>query len=529
MYLTSFRSAVFSKRLKPLSIIALPKHIIKRYYKQDIHPTTPAITRFAPSPTGLLHLGSLRTALYNYLLARSTNGKFILRLEDTDQSRIHPEAISNIYETLKWCGINYDEGFIKQSDRLPIYHKYIKILLDSGAAYHCFCTKDRLEQLRRKNSNTPNSPSYDRNCYHLDTEIVESNLTANLPYTIRLKSPDRYPPFTDLLHGQVDIQLNQKERGVWFDDPILIKSDGYPTYHFANVVDDHLMGITHVIRGEEWLPSTPKHVALYQLFGWDMPKFIHIPLLTSIDDKKLSKRKGDFSVLSLKEKGVLPEALVNFCALLGWSPPRDIAKANHECFTMNEIEKLFNLNHLTKGNVKVDYKKLWFFNKHFLREKIKDPEKLSKIVADILTSAKEEFGSDNVSSDVISQILINCGDVLTSINDFNEMFWYFFKRPNLTDNVAQEFLSSRDTNEIKNVLTLCQGNLGATSLQDLVKAIKLEVNIKKKIVFETLRYALTGLHPGTKLPIIIDILGKEECNHRIKEALHKVINYQNSH
>ncbi|CCC71724.1 hypothetical protein NCAS_0I00560 [Naumovozyma castellii] len=510
-------SSLSKNSLKPNS--STGSVLTRRHIKDDIHPKTPVITRFAPSPTGLLHLGSLRTALYNYLLAKNTNGKFILRLEDTDQTRLHPEALKNIFDTLKWCNMEYDEGPIEQSQRLPIYQEYIKKLLKSGHAYYCFCSRERLEQLRTGNM-APGSLSYDRKCIHLDEETIKVNLDKGIPYTIRMKSPERYPLIHDLLHGELNIQPNNRE-GMWFDDPILIKSDGFPTYHFANVVDDHLMKVTHVIRGEEWLPSTPKHVALYQYFGWAIPKFIHIPLLTSIDDKKLSKRKGDFSVFGLKEQGILPEALINFCALLGWSPPRNVAQETHECFTLDELERLFNLNHLTKGNVKVDYKKLWFFNKHHLQHKLSEKESFNEILNEIMENMIEEKKYERTTDleGKISTVLTECGSALSKIGEFNELFWYFFERPTYSNKLVSDFLKSHNVEELKKILQLLSENVTKMDLPDMVNEISTTLKIKKKPIFESLRYALTGLHPGVKLPIIIKILGKEECQSRIVASM----------
>ncbi|CCE65415.1 hypothetical protein TPHA_0L00590 [Tetrapisispora phaffii CBS 4417] len=500
---------------------------------KDKHPTSPVRTRFAPSPTGFMHLGSLRTALYNYLLAKSTGGQFLLRLEDTDQKRLVEGAEEDIYETLKWCGIEYDEGPnvnseaygpFRQSERTKIYAKHIKVLLENGDAYKCFCTKERLDEMKEsaQKLNPPSSASYDRHCLHLNEEEIKQKELLNSPYTIRLKSPEKYPEFEDLLHGKLSIQIQYNPHKKTYDDPILIKSDGLPTYHFANVVDDHLMKITHVIRGEEWLPSTPKHISMYNALGWQAPKYIHIPLLTSINDKKLSKRKGDSSILSMKKNGVLPEALLNFSVLFGWSPPRKLSEQNHECFTKEEFIKYFNLNYLTKGNAKVDDKKLWYFNKHYLKKRLEDNVTFQEIEKEILSSAQQEFTADIATPEKINHILKQCGSSLTSVNEFNKKFYYFFKTPEYTEDEANiaAFLTNQDKRTTLEVLTAVKDDQITTeNLNEKVSNLAEKLNLPIKKVFQSLRFALAGSHPGAKLPILIGIIGPKQTMERIDNAI----------
>ena len=497
------------------STLTSTKHLIgkSRFAKKSIHPTSPTITRFAPSPTGFLHIGSLRTALYNYLLARNTGGKFILRLEDTDQKRLKPGAEANIYETLEWCGIRYDGEPIKQTTRREIYQEYIEKLLASGHAYRCFCSKERLDSMRYD--------GYDRRCLHLSPEDTQQKIKeSGGKYIVRFKSPDHYPSFTDLLHGTVNIQERKEKIG--YGDPVLIKSDGLPTYHFANVVDDHLMGITHVIRGEEWMPSTPKHIALYEAFNWEPPKFVHIPLLTNVEnDKKLSKRQNDASVIGLREMGVLPEALLNFVALLGWSPPREQGQSQSECYSLSELVKLFNLDHLTKGNVKVDTKKLWYFNRHFLQQKLKDTAEFEKIVLEITPQIEKKFGLVNQSAKV-GAILKECGGSLDTIKGFVEAFSYFFEKPVYdVDSLPAEIAAKRD--DMIRVLTALQGygegSMTPNAINKTIKDVATTLGSNKKLVFQTLRLALTGNVSGVKLPVIVSILGVEEAQDRIRKAL----------
>lgn len=506
------------------------RSILSKKPTKDVHPKAPVRTRFAPSPTGLLHIGSLRTALYNYLLARSTGGQFLLRLEDTDQKRLVPGAEQNIYDSLRWCGLHYDEGPgtneekhgpYRQSDRTAIYRKYIDGLLESGHAYRCFCPKERLDGLREsaKRLKPPTTVSYDRRCAHLTREEISDNLARQVPFTIRMKAPDKYPPFKDLLHGDVDIQPQVNVNDRRYDDPILVKSDDLPTYHFANVIDDHLMEITHVIRGEEWLPSTQKHIALYHAFGWEPPSFIHIPLLTSTNDKKLSKRKGDASVLNMRQNGILPEALVNFCVLFGWSPPRKLAAANHECFTLREFEKIFDLNFLTKGNSKVDDKKLWFFNKHHLQARLADPAQF-EMIADQIYSAARPIYQEAVTLDKVRIILERCGGTLTTINEFNDTFSYFFRRPAYSDSEATaEFLREQNKEDLLQILNHFKNAINEANIEQLTKTLVSTTSVPKKAIFKALRFALADSRPGTKIPVIIELLGPKEANARVLTAI----------
>ncbi|CCK72685.1 glutamate--tRNA ligase MSE1 KNAG_0L00620 [Huiozyma naganishii CBS 8797] len=484
--------------------------LVSSQLRVDIHPVAPVVTRFAPSPTGLLHLGSLRTALYNYLLAKNTGGKFILRLEDTDRKRYHAEAEQNILDTLDWCHIKWDGPMYRQSDRARegLYTRYAEQLVKGGFAYKCFCSKERLNNLREE--------GYDRHCTHLSDQEV--NAFQGTPYVIRFKAPEVYDAVDDLLHGSVRIQPRRDRHG--FDDPVLLKSDRFPTYHLANVVDDHLMGVTHVIRGEEWLPSTPKHIAMYKAFGWSAPQYVHIPLLTNVDDdKKLSKRRGDAAVYQLKQSGILPEALLNFVALLGWSPPRELANKTHECFTLDQLVRLFNMNHLTRGNVKVDSKKLWFFNKHFLQERLKNDIELEPLVDRTNKAVADRFRSSDRTK--VKRIIRECGTALNSIDEFCDTFHYFFEKPVYTSETAGKFLADNSNREVTTQLLhylqeALRGN--EMSLGEAVSDASQRFTVKKRTVFETLRFALAGSLPGAKIPVLVSILGPNETAARLQEA-----------
>ncbi|KAI0400952.1 hypothetical protein F4802DRAFT_582464 [Xylaria palmicola] len=331
-------------------------------------PSTPARTRFAPSPTGYVHIGSLRTALFNFLLAKATGGQFLLRLEDTDQKRLVPDAEAKLYEDLKWAGLSWDEGPdiggpygpYKQSSRLPTYSEHANRLLEEGRAYRCFCSPEELDSMKKLALDESRDPVYNKKCSHVSAEESAQRAASGEEHCIRFKSGGKAPPVQDLVYGTYKSPVPQ-------DDFIIIKRDGFPTYHFANVIDDHLMKITHVIRGAEWLISTPRHVALYNAFGWEPPQFAHVGLLVDQKRQKLSKRFGGFNLSSWKEKGILPIALLNYVLLLGWSPSRD-AKETSEIMDMNDMIRKFHLR-FTKGDVTVN-KKNEFFQKAHMRKSL---------------------------------------------------------------------------------------------------------------------------------------------------------------
>ena len=323
-------------------------------------------TRFAPSPTGRMHVGNLRTALYAYLIAKHEDGDFLLRIEDTDQERYVEGAVDIIYRTMKEAGLEHDEGPDKdggvgpyvQSERQAagIYMEYAKKLIEKGEAYYCFCNKERLESLKTEVAGKE-IVVYDKHCLHLSKEEVEAKLAAGVPFVIRQNNPTTgTTTFHDDIYG--DITVDNAE----LDDMILIKSDGYPTYNFANVVDDHLMGITHVVRGNEYLSSSPKYNRLYEAFGWEVPVYVHCPLITDEEHKKLSKRCGHSSFEDLLEQGFLPEAIINFVALLGWSPDED-----REIYSLDELIKAFDYHHISKAPSVFDYTKLKWMNGEYIK------------------------------------------------------------------------------------------------------------------------------------------------------------------
>jgi len=348
-------------------------------------------TRFAPSPTGMLHVGGMRTALFAYIFAKSQGGVFALRIEDTDRERFVEGGIENIISSLSWGGIEIDEGVVLddqgmyvekgtqgpyiQSARLGIYQEYIKILLEKNHAYHCFCTKERLVELRAYQEANKLPSKYDGTCKTLSSVEVKKRIASGESFVIRMNMPtEGVTVVKDMVRGSVEFQNKL------IDDQILIKADGFPTYHFAVVVDDHLMEITHVIRAEEWLPSTPKHIILYHMFGWEVPVFAHLPLLVNEKKQKLSKRHGDVSVEDFREKGYLPEAMINFLAFLGWNPGGE-----REIFSLQELIQLFNLKQVSKAASVFNLEKLNWYNKQYMLAM--DSIELARRVAPFLCNA----------------------------------------------------------------------------------------------------------------------------------------------
>jgi glutamyl-tRNA synthetase len=346
-------------------------------------------TRYAPSPTGYLHVGGLRTALYNYLFARQQGGNFVLRIEDTDQTRKVEGAVENLLQAFAWLGLDFDEGpFLGgpygpyvQSERLFFYREHISKLADSGHAYPCFCSSETLEAMRAEQATRNAVPMYDRRCRKLNPDDAQKRVEAGEPHVWRMAVPEaRVVQVLDLIRGSVLFDTET------IDDQVLLKTDGFPTYHLANVVDDHLMQISHVIRGEEWLPSTPKHVLLYEFFGWDAPKFAHLPLLLNPDRSKMSKRSGDVAVEEYRKKGILPDALINFVALLGWHPQDE-----REMFTLGDLIREFGLERVNKAGAVFDMAKLRWMNAEYIKAQ-SDDELFCHVdteLADLIDAASE--------------------------------------------------------------------------------------------------------------------------------------------
>ncbi|MCH7773967.1 MAG: glutamate--tRNA ligase, partial [Bacteroidetes bacterium] len=397
--------------------------------------------RFAPSPTGFLHIGGLRTALYNYLFAKNQNGKIILRIEDTDRKRFVEGAVENLLKTLEWAGIDFDEGPeiggesepYFQSQRLEIYKKYADDLISKGKAYYAFDTPERLQHLREQQQKLNQQTMYDKFALTLSQDEVGKKLENGETYVVRLNvQPNETVVVDDLIRGKVEFDTNI------VDDQVLIKSDGFPTYHLANVVDDHLMGITHVIRGEEWLSSTPKHVLLYEYLGWEKPVFAHLPLLLNPDKSKLSKRQGDVAVEDYRNKGYLKEALINFVALLGWNPGDE-----QEFFTMEELINKFSLERVHKAGAVFNIEKLNWLNAEHLRSKPND--ELLLMLKDELSKS---YYKDKVLDDDYLLLIIEAMKPRVSfVNEFITKCTYFYTEPTEYDEHVIKKRWKDDTSE----------------------------------------------------------------------------------
>ncbi len=472
-------------------------------------------TRFAPSPTGYLHVGGLRTALFNFLFARHHGGKFILRIEDTDQTRYVEGAVEKIIDGLKWAGIEYDEGpdvggeygpYV-QSQRTGLYRKYARQLVEQGDAYYCFCTAEKLEKMREEQTAKGLPTRYDGTCRRLSAEDVQRLLAEGQPHVIRLKMPEAGEThFTDLVRGKVTVQNEL------VDDQVLLKSDGFPTYHLANVVDDHLMGVTHVIRGEEWLLSVPKHLRLYEALGWEPPQMAHLSLLLNPDRSKLSKRQGDVAVGDYIEKGYLPQALVNFVALLGWSPGDD-----REFFTMEELIEAFSLERVNKSGAVFDLDKLNWMNGNYIRKL--PPEEL----VDFLIPFLKREGVDVSDRGTITKIILSVYKNITRGDQIYRAARVFFKDtleisdPEALAVVREESartVLSRFLEKLENLSALDMDSFKAT-----MKEIQKETGLKGPQLWKPVRVALTGELSGPELPAVIEIFGKDKVRSFVEQAL----------
>lgn len=493
--------------------------------------------RFAPSPTGFLHIGGLRTALYNYLFARQRGGAFILRIEDTDVKRKIAGATENLIKTLKQMGLDYDEGpkIIKgkieeigdygpyiQSKRIKIYQKYAQELLKKGRAYYCFCSPKELEEMRQKQLAQGKAPIYDERCRKLSPQEIRRKIEKGLPYVIRLKIPKKGKvSFDDLIHGKVEFDYQ------YIDDQILLKSDGYPTYHLANVVDDHLMKISHVIRGEEWLSSTPKHIFLYQSFGWEIPKFAHLPLLLNPDKTKLSKRQGDVAVEDYLNKGYLPEALLNFIALLGWNPGDE-----REVFSLKELIQEFSLERVKKSGAIFNLEKLDWLNGYYIRKLSLD--KLTQYCLPYLEKAnliKKISDSrfeivetkEIVNIDFIKKIVALEQERLKKLSEIGELAKFFFisqpKYPGkllIWKKTSKEQILKNLILAEKLIISLNKKSFTREILKE--KLLKLAQKTGRGELLWPLRVALSGLK-GSPGPFeIAEVLGKDKVLKRLKFA-----------
>jgi len=469
--------------------------------------------RFAPSPTGNLHVGSLRTALYNYLYAKKVGGKFILRIEDTDQTRYVDGAVENLFITLKKMGLEYDEGPGKneefgsyyQSERTEIYNKYVQELLDKGKAYKCFCTSEILDKMRKERKANGLDTRYDGRCRNLTEKEINDHLQNGDKYVIRLKIPqDGEITFYDIVRDKVTFPWNM------IDDQVLVKSDGFPTYHLANVIDDHLMEISHVIRGEEWLSSIPKHLFLYEAFGWKPPKMCHLPLLLNPDKSKLSKRQGDVAVEDFLNKGYLPETLINFVALLGWHAP-----GNEEFYTLSELGKVFSLKRINKSGSVFDIEKLNWMNGQYLRNID------LKVIGEYAKTYFKKAGYHIPNEKHYLELVDIARSRIHKLDEVTEFAKPFFSELKFTDD-DKAILGTESSQRlfkfwIDNIID--SPKLDEELINELLRRSTQELEIKGKNLYPPLRLALYGSAHGPELPTIMDILEKEKVLIRFNNVI----------
>ncbi|KAI8063865.1 glutamyl-tRNA synthetase [Gongronella butleri] len=497
----------------------LPRSIVVRCYSTA---TQPVRVRFAPSPTGHLHLGGLRTALYNYLLAKKTNGAFLLRIEDTDQTRYVPGAVEKLMGSLQWAGVVPDEGPgiggphapYFQSERTALYKEHADELIKSGHAYRCFCTSERLAQLREARKQQGHALAYDKHCLHLTDKQIQANMDAKVPFTVRHNVPwDGATTMDDLVHGRVQFQHQI------LDDTILVKSDGFPTYHLANVVDDHAMAISHVLRGEEWLPSTPKHLLLYKALGWTPPKFGHLPLLLNADRAKLSKRSGHVHVEHYIEEGYLPEAVTNFVALLGWHP----GDSKDEIMDLHQLEAQFSLDHLHRAAAVVDTAKLAWINKHHLLRRAQTPAGRQSLVDILAPMIHTRYGQNAFDNQYLDKVIHTVKDRIRVLKDIPELCSYYFEAPDYTRPEALTLkrklkadawqLVTQDATVLDALRALPFES--AEMIKAWIHATADMHQIKANHVMMALRYVMTGTNVGAGVAETMHTLGHRVCVDRL--------------
>lgn len=484
--------------------------------------------RIAPSPTGDPHVGTAYIGLFNYAYAKHNGGEFILRIEDTDRTRFSADSEQQIFDAMKWLGLYYDEGPdvggdfgpYRQSERMGMYKKYADMLVDNGGAYCCFCTQERLTSLRERQVAMNQAPGYDGHCRKLTKEEVEQKKANNEQYIIRLKMPyDGQTIVKDMLRGDIVFE-NSK-----IDDQVLLKSDGFPTYHLANIVDDHLMGITDVIRAEEWIASTPKHVQLYKAFGWKEPKWYHMPLLRNADKTKISKRKNPVSLNYYRQEGYLKEAMLNFLALMGWSMPED-----KEIFTLDEMINNFTFDRISLGGPVFDLVKLGWVNNHHMR--LKDIKELTELA---LPYFEEKYDISNVSMEdlqFIVEVLREGAHTLKELASLADIYFNDkFVLPQVTEEMNKKerksvtrLLEAVESEKGKEAINLFkqkiekeEENISCERAKQILQEVQDELNEGPAVALMPLRAVLTGKARGADLYTVIKIIGKTRILNRISQ------------
>jgi len=478
--------------------------------------------RYAPSPTGYQHLGGVRTALFNYLFARAHNGKFILRIEDTDQERFQEDALEDIYRTFDWLGFHWDEGPdidgpyapYLQSQRSEIYRKYAEQLVESGNAYYCYCSPERLEELREGGPGGTRSSGYDRRCRTLSPEEQAEFAGRGLTRVIRFKVPlDGSTLFYDELLGNIETANRDIN-----PDPVLLKSDGLPTYHLANVIDDHLMEISHILRAQEWLPSCSLHTLIYQALEWTPPKFCHLPMVLGEDGQKLSKRHGATRIMEFRKQGYLPEALINYLALLGWS-----FDDSREFFTLKELESVFSLEKLNKAPGVFDYKKLAWFDGNYIRKL--QPEKLASLLLPYLK--QDGLVADDPSPEqieLLSGLVPLVQERLTTLSEVSGLVGFLFKdieKYNMEDLIPRKLDKEQTLEVLKNVEQLLKGFFDHSDEENenIFRDLAKEMDIKLGDVLLPLRVVLTGSRISPPLFESIRLLGQAKTLKRLERVI----------
>jgi glutamyl-tRNA synthetase len=478
--------------------------------------------RYAPSPTGYLHIGALRTALYNYLFAKSNDGSFILRIEDTDRNRYVEGSVEDIKRSIEWAGLTIDEGPgvggdygpYTQSERTDLYKKYANELLEKGYAYKCFCTSQRLEEMRKQQKN---STGYDRLCRYLSPEEVKQKEEQDLPYVIRFKMPiEGETVVEDNIRGKITI-ANQN-----LQDQVLLKSDGFPTYHLAAVVDDHLMNISHIMRGEEWINTTPLHIQLYKAFGWTPPVFAHLPVILSAKGKgKMSKRDGDTMVKDYIEKGYLPDAMINFIVNLGWA-----YDDKTDTYDLNELEKIFSIDKIGKAAPRFQLEKLNHFNEYYIR-KLRIDELLEKSKPYLEKDGINVGEMNEDEKNRLKEILKLVQERITILTDITDWIKFFFldeleyKKPK--DLIQKKMDKEKATTLLNAVIDVIEKNeFTVESLEQNIKSLMGELGIKGKPFFMTIRVAVTGSPVSPPLYESMVLLGKEQTLKNLRRSIETI-------
>jgi glutamyl-tRNA synthetase len=496
----------------------------------NLDKTNAPVVRFAPSPTGYLHVGGARTALFNFLFARHHGGIFVLRIEDTDQKRFQAEALQEIFTSLKWLGLQWDEGPDAggecgpyfQSQRTEIYRCHAEQLLAAGKAYRCFCSEERLTGMReeQEKAKMAHGSGYDRHCRLLPETEVQALLAADTPHVVRLKVPDkRAVVFNDLIRGEIAYDSAQ------LDDLVLLKSDGFPTYHLANVVDDHLMQITHVLRGDEWIASTPKHILIYEAFSWQPPLFAHMPVILAADGGKLSKRRGAASVLDYQRNGILPQTLVNFLALLGWAPGAD-----REIMTMDEMITAFSLDRVAPKSAVFDETKLEWMNGQYLQQLSND------LLLPEVTALWEKMAiqvPDSETDRIYARTVIGLfKERSKKVSEIAENSRYFFADPVAYEETAVRKHFNPEGAAVLKALSAALAIIepfDAARLEALYRRIAADAELPVGKLIHPTRLAVSGVSFGPGLFEMLELLGRERVQRRLQAALNWIATAANGH